>query len=450
MNPTKKTVPSPEEEKFSALFEASRDAIMLLDEKGFFDCNRATLEMFGVADKETFVVLHPAELSPPSQPDGSVSRTAADRKIADAFRTGHHRFEWVHRRRNREDFPAEVWLTAFELEGRTVLQATVRDITERKGIEEKYRRLVENLGKEYFFYRHDTQGVFTYISPSITGMLGYTTEEFLTHFGEYLTDSPVNEEVHRRSALSIQGIQQPPYEVEIFHKNGSRRMLEVSESPVRDTAGQVVGVEGLAHDITESRQAEEALRASERRFRAVIDQTYQFIGLLTTEGVLVDVNETALSFSGIAKSDVLDKPFWEGPWWTHSAELQAKVRDAVKRVADGDFVRFEATHPAKDGSLHFVDFSLKPVRDDTGKIILLLPEGRDITERKKAEAALRESEERFTQVVNRAIVGVFRTDLNGMALLANPAVLKIFGYESIESFNAAGGVTHLYKDIEDR
>jgi PAS domain S-box-containing protein len=430
MNPTKKTVPSPEEEKFRALFEASRDAIMLLDEKGFFDCNQATLEMFGVADKETFVSLHPAELSPPSQPDGTDSRTVADRKIGEAFATGHHRFEWVHRRRNGEDFPAEVWLTAFELEGRKVLQATVRDITERKGIEEKYRRLVENLGKENFFYRHDTQGVFTYVSPSVTGMLGYTTEEFLTHFGEYLTDSPINEAVYQRSALSIQGIQQPPYEVEIFHKNGTRRMLEVSETPVRDAAGQIIGVEGLAHDITESKRAEEALRASERRFRAIIDQTYQFIGLLTTEGVLVDVNETALSFSGIAKADVMDKPFWEGPWWTHSAELQAKVRDAVKRVAAGDFVRFEATHPAKDGCLHFVDFSLKPVRDDAGKIILLLPEGRDITERKQIEETLRESEHRLADILQFYPDPTMVIDREGRVTAWNQAIEELSGVKA--------------------
>jgi PAS domain S-box-containing protein len=384
--------------------------------------------MFNVADKGTFIALHPAELSPPSQPDGTDSRTGADRKIADAFKTGHHRFEWVHRRRNREDFPAEVWLTAFELEGRTVLQATVRDITERKGIEEKYRRLVENLGKEYFFYRHNPQGIFTYVSPSIREMLGYSPEEFLTHYREYMTDNPVNAEVDRLTAQCLLGNPQPPYETELFHKNGHRRMLEVSETPVRDVSGQIVGVEGLAHDITESKRAEEALRASERRFRAIIDQTYQFIGLLTTEGILIDVNETALSFSGIAKADVLDKPFWEGPWWTHSAELQAKVRDAVKRVASGDFVRFEATHPAKDGSLHFVDFSLKPVRDDTGKIILLLPEGRDITERKQIEEALRRSEEEYRLLFDNAGDAIFIHSPAGKMLAVNRVACERLGY----------------------
>jgi diguanylate cyclase (GGDEF)-like protein/PAS domain S-box-containing protein len=118
------------ETKYRVLFEDSADATWLMDEKGFLDCNSAALQMFGYAIGTQ--MLHPADISPPSQPDGTNSRTAAERKIAAAFLNGNERFEWLHQRKNGSTFPAEVCLTALTLSGRPRLLATVRDITERK------------------------------------------------------------------------------------------------------------------------------------------------------------------------------------------------------------------------------------------------------------------------------------------------------------------------------
>jgi PAS domain S-box-containing protein len=130
------------------------------------------------------------------------------------------------------------------------------------------------------------------------------------------------------------------------------------------------------------------LQESERKFSAILDQTYQFIGLLSPEGIMLEANQSALEFSGISVADVRNKPFWETPWWSHSPELQQKLREGVKRAAQGEFVRMEATHAAEDGELHWVDFSLKPVKDESGKVLFVIPEGRDITVRKHVEEAL--------------------------------------------------------------
>ncbi|MBU1424731.1 MAG: AAA family ATPase [Gammaproteobacteria bacterium] len=145
----------------------------------------------------------------------------------------------------------------------------------------------------------------------------------------------------------------------------------------------------------------EALRESEQRFRIIFDQTIQFIGVLTIDGILLQVNQAALQFAGVSEDAVLGKPFWETPWWTHSVELQEKLRAAVKEAASGRLVRFEATHTAPNGELHYIDFSLKPVTDTEGRVIQLIPEGRDITERKQAEKEIsrlnRELEQRVTE-----------------------------------------------------
>ncbi len=125
------------EERFRTIYEGSNDALMLLRPTGFFDCNRRTLELFGLATKEEFVAKHPAELSPPTQPNGEDSITAYQMHINLAYTQGYARFEWVHRRQDGEDFPAEVLLSAFELHGERVLQATVRDITRRRSLEDQ-------------------------------------------------------------------------------------------------------------------------------------------------------------------------------------------------------------------------------------------------------------------------------------------------------------------------
>ncbi|NIA16471.1 MAG: PAS domain S-box protein, partial [Nitrospiraceae bacterium] len=123
------------EAKFRVLYESSSDAVMLLDDKGFSDCNSATLKIFQCASIEEFCSKHPADLSPPTQPDGADSMALAGERIATAMREGSNRFEWVHRRVDGHDFPAEVLLNAMELDGRPVLQAVVRDITDRKQAE---------------------------------------------------------------------------------------------------------------------------------------------------------------------------------------------------------------------------------------------------------------------------------------------------------------------------
>ena len=81
-------------------------------------------------------------------------------------------------------------------------------------------------------------------------------------------------------------------------------------------------------------------RENEQKLRALFDQTFQFIGLMTPEGILIDSNRTALEFSGITAEKVLNKPFWDAPWWTHSPQLQEKLRQSVRKAANGEFVRF--------------------------------------------------------------------------------------------------------------
>jgi diguanylate cyclase (GGDEF)-like protein/PAS domain S-box-containing protein len=164
------------------------------------------------------------------------------------------------------------------------------------------------------------------------------------------------------------------------------------------------------------------LRRTQTRFRAIFDQTFQFIGLLDVHGTVLEANRTALQFAGIPEEAVLGKPFWETPWWTHSPTFQAMLRDAIRRAAAGEVIRFETTHPSPNGEIITVDFSLKPFRDEFGNIALLIPEGRDIT-------ALKRAQQRVTQVIEQAPAGLLLVDQGRKIVLANATLERLFGYE---------------------
>ncbi len=133
------------EVRYRELFESTGDAIMLLGPDGFIECNEATLQMFGCDSREEFLSKHPSGVSPPCQPDGTDSATAANERIELAFREGTDRFEWLHRREDGTEFTADVLLARVDLKSGSILQAVVRDITGRKRTEQALRDAHEKL-----------------------------------------------------------------------------------------------------------------------------------------------------------------------------------------------------------------------------------------------------------------------------------------------------------------
>jgi len=129
------------EKKYKTLFEDSGDAMLLIDDQKFIDCNDTSVEMLGYTSKEPLLNVHPAELSPPTQPDGRGSFEKANELIGIAFKQGHHRFEWSHQRKNGDIFPVEILLTLITIKGKQVLHTVWRDLTDKKADEAKIKKL---------------------------------------------------------------------------------------------------------------------------------------------------------------------------------------------------------------------------------------------------------------------------------------------------------------------
>ena len=122
----------------------------------------------------------------------------------------------------------------------------------------------------------------------------------------------------------------------------------------------------------------------------MLDAMFQYVGLLDIDGRMLEINRAALDGIGIQMDDIRGKPFWEARWWVISPETQNDLRELIRRAGQGEFVRsdFEVYSQEAGEETIIVDFSLVPIRDSEGNVVFLLPEGRNITEKKRAEAAL--------------------------------------------------------------
>ncbi|MEM1256022.1 MAG: PAS domain S-box protein [Cyanobacteria bacterium P01_H01_bin.21] len=189
----------------------------------------------------------------------------------------------------------------------------------------------------------------------------------------------------------------------------SEQDLDISQRSLRQSEQDLyVSQRSLRRSEQELDVSQRSLWQSEQLFQAIFNQVFQFIGLLTPDGILLEVNETALAFGGITAEQVLDKPFWEAPWWQTSDDVKQTLRTSIAKAAQGEFIRYEVDVLGANDAVATIDFSLKPWRDDSGEVILLIPEGRDITERKAIERELQQLNVELEARVARRIVDIKR------------------------------------------
>ncbi len=328
--------------------------------------------------------------------------------------------------RRGDDTEVPVLLSAsyFEFNGQEYVLAFLTNISDQVRAETALRENEERFRLAFdqqfqFMAILDADGRVVEINDLPLRMQNASRDDYI---GKYFWDAPAWEklpewrETIRQRVLDAPKSDEPLLTEDTYMRgDGSLGVAMAAYSVIRKQTGELRFILVQATDITERRNAEIKLRDGEKRFRAIFNSTFQFIGLLTIDGRLLEANETALQFGNVEPEDVLGRPFWETFWWCDDPPRMQRLQDAIKAAADGQFVRYtEEVRGAN--SVETIDFSIKPVLDDDGRVTLLVPEGRVITAQKRAEDARRKNEE-LLEVTNRlASVGGWELDLETRVL----------------------------------
>ncbi|MDP2795174.1 MAG: PAS domain S-box protein [Sulfurisoma sp.] len=245
------------EEKHRQLFESSRDALMTAAPPSwhFTSANRATLQLFGVATLADFAALGPWDVSPERQPDGRPSAEKAQEMIAAAMRDGAHFFEWQHQRLDGEPFAADVLLTRIELGGQVSIQATVRDITERKAAEEEIRKLAQAVEQSpESIVITNLNARIEYVNESFVRNTGYSREEAIGQNPRILHSDKTPQETYMAMWNALAHGQ--PWKGEFINRrrDGSEYVEFAIITPIREPDGRITHYVAVKEDITEKKR----------------------------------------------------------------------------------------------------------------------------------------------------------------------------------------------------
>ena len=427
------------ETKFRTLYDSSSDAVMMLGEKRFFDCNNATLRMFGYADKEELCSKHPGELSPPHQPCGTDSMTLANERIATAMQKGSNRFEWMHRRNDGSEFFAEVLLNAMEIDKDKVLQAVVRDITERKQAEKELRENEERLKSILdsvqagiiIVAEHNHEIVFAnpaageMVRADVKDMVGRTCHEFIC---------PAQK---GKCPIAELGKTVVNSEKVLLTANGERlEVLKTVKPIVLD--GQKCMIESFV-DITERKQAEKELKHYRDHLEDLVQERTANLAEAHRIAHLGNWNWNIVT-NKLQWSDEVYRIFALQP------EEFASTYEAFLEVVhpdDRDYVRKsvdEAVYGKKaynidhrivlpSGEVRTVHEQAEVTRDESGTVVRMIGTVQDITDRKLMEARIEQDQQNLQLIFDAAPLGMILVDEGAEIKRINNVAVELSGQQ---------------------
>ncbi len=408
---------------YRALFEHTHDAVMLLEDGRFIACNDATLQVFGCRDRQQFIGVHPADLSPPEQADGTPSNVAAEQRMRQALLTGQARFDWTHKRINGDLFPAEVWLSAIRIDDKLVLQASVRDITARKKVEnllrdesqlldERVRQRTAEL-EAAVHHLQDTQKALhrsqrqlaLYVQQTPLAMIEFDTGFLIRSWNaaaEKLFGYRASEAIGQHARLLVPVAEHETLDdilrrlleqrtaVESVNSNitadGRLILCQWHNTPLIDDDGSVVGMASLARDVTTLQPAQESLR----KFSQAAAQSPVAMLIVTRDGRVEFANHAYEQLTGHSVAQCIGLPWSE---LGIGATDDPAVVSCCLAVADGHEWSGDVQRTRADGSKYWASVRVTPVRDEDGALTHFVELAWDIT-------AQREQARRIEQQAN--------------------------------------------------
>ncbi len=374
------------EELFRSTFELAPIGVAHLDPQGnFIRVNRKLAEILGYTSEELLQlnyqhVTHPADLAAETQEISRLLHGKSQEESTERRFIGKNGGSvWVMRT------ASAVTDTNTRLKHIIFI---VEDITERKKAElDRFRLAAIVESSDDGIISKNLDGVINSWNVGAERIFGYTAQEAVGHHITLIIPPELHPEETGILKRLRAGERIEHFETTRVTKSGRRVQVSLTISPMRDSRGRIIGASKIARDITERKRVETALQESEQRLRGAFTQSYAYMLLLSLDGTILEVNQAALDAAGKTRQQVIGTKLWD-PWWGNLPHELAKLKKHITLAAQGEAVREECQYQMHDGTLRFALRTINPVKNDQGKVVLLVASGLDITEQKELRESL--------------------------------------------------------------
>jgi two-component system sensor histidine kinase/response regulator len=305
-----------------------------------------------------------------------------------------------------------------------------RDVTERcqaeaalRESEERYRTILESIEDGY--YEVDLAGNFMFFNDSLCKMLGYSKDELIgMNNREYMSEETGKTVFETFNKVYRTGRSEKGVNWEFIKKEGGKGFLDCSVSLMKNSEGRPIGFRGIARNITEQKRAEQDLKESEEKYRELFENSTDLVFTLDLKGNFLNVNQAAEYLTGYSKSELINMNFRQ---YT-SKDSHERIFQAFRKIFDtGEPLQdFPLEVTIKNGTKKYFETSVTLLRKGN-EIVGYQGSSRDITERKQAEEALRESEERYRTILDNITDAYYEVDLAGNLIFFNDSLCEMTG-----------------------
>jgi PAS domain S-box-containing protein len=322
------------------------------------------------------------------------------------------------------------------------------DVTDRVQAEQHLRfqaRLLDTVGQAVVASTPD--GEITYWNHGAARLFGYHAEEVMGRNVIEVLPTTLSVEESRRLLDMVGAGEEMVSEFVLRQRDGAMVPILSHGTAIRDETGTITGIIAVSSDISELKEVEQELRRSEERFHAIFDQAAVGVAQTTLDGQLLLVNDYLLAFLGYTRDEILQKSHQE---ITHPDDLDVNLAQHLRLVRDSiNLYCHEKRYICKDGTSRWAEVTSSLMVDRHGIPRHTLAVIVDVDARKRAEIAVRESEQRYRALVETSPDGILLNDMRGMIVMANRQLATMLGYDTADDLNGVSIGAHL-ADAERR